>query len=435
MKLAITNIVILVIIITTNIYSQTWTLKQCIDSAYENNTQIYIAKNNKKLTELKHQEVRTNLLPKLSLNGEYKYFIELPYQLMPLSVFGGPEGQFKEAQFGVPHNINANLVLQAPIYSPNLMGNIEKLKTAKSIVDVEISKTYDQIYFEITTIYRNAQLVKSQINFIDSIILNTEKVLKNSKLLVAEKMATSTDVKKLDLKISTLNLNKANLEANLQQLNNALKLLIGTDSAIEVEDNIEVANFNKYDVNGNKDIEVLLLQEEMTQIDLKTLKRTKYLPEVGLIATYGTQGFGYDQSPNPFLNFYPIGYVGLRVSYPLFNGTVTNKQINQKKIELESLKLKQKLVDDSRKTQISNALIKLENAFKNIQLNEKQLDLAQLIYEQEVMKNKEGLVSINDLLFAQNELIQYQQNYLQSIAQFLATDLELKNLTNNISNN
>ena len=314
MKLVITNVLIL-FLSSINLYGQTWTLKQCIDSAYANNQRIAIAENTQELSALKHKEVKSNLLPKLSINGEYKYFIELPYQLMPLSVFGGPEGQFKEAQFGVPHNINANVLLQVPIYSSGLMGNINKLETSQKIVELEVQKTYDQIYFEVSNIYRNAQLLKSQMVFIDSTISNTERVKKNIELLAEQKLANQNDVKKLELKVSTLHSYHANLDVKLQQIYNALQLLTGSASTIEVEDNILMIDLMQYEDNGNKDIEIIQLQQEIINIDLKSLKQSKYIPEVGFVATYGTQGFGYDQSPNQFLNFYPIGYAGIIFLY------------------------------------------------------------------------------------------------------------------------
>ena len=433
MKLVITNVLIL-LLSSINLYGQTWTLEQCIDSAYANNQKIAIAENTHELSALKHKEVKSNLLPKLSINGEYKYFIELPYQLMPLSVFGGPEGQFKEAQFGVPHNINANVLLQAPIYSTGLMGNIDKLETSQKIVELEVQKTYDQIYFEVSNIYRNAQLLKSQMVFIDSTISNTERVKKNFELLAEQELANQNDVKKLELKVSTLQTYHANLDVKLQQIYNALQLLTGSASTFEVEDNILMIELMQYEEKEDKDIEIIQLQQEMINIDLKSLKRSKYIPDAGFVATYGTQGFGYDQSPNQFLNFYPIGYAGIRFSYPIFSGTVTNKKIAQKNLELENLKLKEELTKDAQQVEIENAVLQLENAFNNVKLSEQQVDLAQSIYEQEEKKHKQGLISVNDLMIAQNELIQNQQNYLQSIAEFLAADLELKKLTNNISN-
>lgn len=64
----------------------------------------------------RYREARSMLLPKASVSADYRYYTDQPYQLMPQSVFGGPEGVFKEAQFGVPHNINATLQAQMPIY-------------------------------------------------------------------------------------------------------------------------------------------------------------------------------------------------------------------------------------------------------------------------------------------------------------------------------
>jgi len=431
MKLAITNLVIL-IFISSNLYGQTWTLEQCIDSAYANNKKIALAENNQELTVIKHKEIKANLLPKVSINGDYKYFVELPYQLMPQSVFGGPEGQFKETQFGVPHNINANLMLQAPLYSSSLMGNINKLKTSKKIVALQVQKTYEQIYFEVTNIYRNAQLLKSQMIFIDSTILNTLKVKSKVELLAKQKLANQSDVKKIELKISTLQLYYSSLEVNLQQAINALKLLTGSPSTFDVEDNLQLINIEQYTDNGSKDVDIIKLQQELVSIDLKTLKRSKYLPEVGVVASYGTQGFGYDESPNQFLDFYPIAYAGIRLSYPIFNGTVTNKKIHQKNLELKNLMLKENLTQDAQNIAVENAVLRLENAFQNVTLSEQHVDLAQSIYTQEEKKYKEGLISINDLLMAQNELIQNKQNNLQRIAEFLAADLEFKKITNNI---
>lgn len=433
MKLAITNVLVL-LMSSINLYGQTWTLEQCIDSAYANNQKITIAENTHALSLLKYKEVKANLLPKLSINGEYKYFIELPYQLMPLSVFGGPEGQFKEAQFGVPHNINANVLFQAPIYSSALLGNISKLETSQKIVEIEVQKTYEQVYFEISNLYRNAQLVKSQLSFIDSTISNTEKVKKNLTLLAEQKLANQNDVKKLELKIATLQSYYASLNVKLQQAYNALQLLTGSTENFEVEDNLLLIDLMNYENNGNKDIEIIKLQQEIIKIDLRSLKRSKYLPEVGFLATYGTQGFGYDQKPNRFLNFYPIGYAGIKFSYTLFNGTVTNKQIDQKNLEMENFLLKEQLARDAQEVDIQNAILRLENAFNIIALNEQNVNLARSIYEQEEKKNQQGLISVNDLLIAQNDLIQNQQNYIQCIADFLAADLELKKLTNNLTN-
>jgi len=96
--------------------AQVWTLEKCIDTAQVHNKILKMSRNTIAIGEQKHEEAKANLMPKVTANADYRYFTNLPYQLMPLSVFGGADGQFKEAQFGVPHNINANLQLSMPLY-------------------------------------------------------------------------------------------------------------------------------------------------------------------------------------------------------------------------------------------------------------------------------------------------------------------------------
>jgi len=135
-----------------SVLSEEWTLKQCIDTALVKNKSIQLSKNNNAISEERWLESKANLLPKISFNAEYKYFTDLPTQLMPLSTFNphAPEGQFKEAQFGVPHNINANFQLLMPLYNPHLYGPIKSTELAKELTLLQTTKVQDKIRFNIT---------------------------------------------------------------------------------------------------------------------------------------------------------------------------------------------------------------------------------------------------------------------------------------------
>jgi OMF family outer membrane factor len=412
------------------IFGQTWTLRQAVDSAWANNERVAISLDNEEIAALKRKETRANLLPKLNIAGEYKYYVELPYQLMPMTVFGGPEGQFKAVQFGVEHNINAGVALQMPLYSPQLNGAIRKVEASEKMWILETKKTHDQLYYEVSSLYRNIQLISSQTVFMDSTIQNSEKMLQNLEQLAAEKLLNRTDVQKMELKISGLRLYQQDLKVKLAQLYNALYLLTGQEDIFQVEESLQIFELQDYEINESTEIQLLKAQQEILSIDLQTLKRSRYLPEIGLMANYVVQGFGYDRSPNQFLDFYNSGYTGLRFNFPVFNGTVTQKKIAQKNLELDNALRMETLARDAQKMQVENALLQLKNDFAKITLSEDQMHLARAIYQQEEKKQLEGLASVNDLLIAQNEWITSRQTLLQSIAAYLATDLELKKLTN-----
>ena len=116
-------------------------------------------------------------------------------------------------------------------------------------------------------------------------------------------------------------------------------------------------------------------QNKLLNNELKILNRSRYLPSLNLIASYGTTGFGYDKSPNDFLDFYLIGFAGIQVSYPLFNGTVTQRKINQKRLEINNNELQAELISDKNEMEIENAIRQRTIAQNTIMNTENQGDI------------------------------------------------------------
>ncbi len=135
-------------LLATTSQGQVWTLQQCIDTALVHNKSLQISRNSREVGEQKHQEALANLIPKVNVNADYRYYASLPYQFMPLSAFGGPDGQFKEVQFGVPHNINANLQLTLSVYNPLIYGAIQSTKIGTEISGLQVQKTTEQIFLK-----------------------------------------------------------------------------------------------------------------------------------------------------------------------------------------------------------------------------------------------------------------------------------------------
>jgi len=97
--------------------AQSLTLEQCIDTALQYNRSYRMSQQDAGMAEEKLKEVKSSLIPKLNAMADYRYYTDLPYQLMPASAFGGPAGTYKEVQFGVPKNLNANIQLMVPLYT------------------------------------------------------------------------------------------------------------------------------------------------------------------------------------------------------------------------------------------------------------------------------------------------------------------------------
>ena len=418
--------------------AQVWTLKQCIDTALVHNNNLESGRNSIAIGKEREKEAKAHLLPKVTANADYKYFTDLPYQLMPLSTFNpaAPEGQFNEIQFGVPHNINANLQIALPLYNADINGAIRNTKLASELSELKYQKSEEEVYFEISNLYYNAKIISHQLNFVKANLKNAEKLLENLQSLKDEKLATGTDVSKIELQISQLKNQEQNLSYKYDQIINALKFSMGVslDLNLEIETNIKFQESLQEESGMILDYKIAKIQEQLIQSEISTLNQSRFIPNVNLVGSYGTTGFGYDQSPNEFLKFFPMSFVGLQLSYPIFNKGVTKRKLKQKHFELENNALQQELISEANAMKIENAEMQKDMTEKSVLTTEEQIALAQKIYNESLLQKNEGLVNLTEVLLAENALREAQQANLFAIVDYLKADLELKKLRGNIKN-
>lgn len=428
--------VIAILIFSTHSQAQQWTLKQCIDTALINNKTLKIANSDIEIANEKNKEAKGNLIPKLYGNVDYRYYTDLPYQLLPASVFNGPEGVYKEAQFGTPHNLNANLTLDVPLYNPQSNGATTITKKAQEINKIQFQQTEEQVVFDVTNLYYNAQLILNQIEFIKKGISNSEKLLRNIELLYSQQMAKATDVDKIKLQQNQLNTQLSKANAQYLQIINLLKIQLGvsTNQTITIEETFNPATqLENYKTNSSTDILLFNAKQQLIKTELKTLQLS-HLPSFSAYGTYGTTGFGNYSGTNDFFKTFPIGFAGIKMSWMIFSGTTLEHKVFQKKEELKQNTTRLELLNDKQTVQIENAKMQYEVATSNLLNTKLQLELAETIYSKVIIQQKESVATLTDVLLSDNAKKEAQQNYLSSLVDLMKADLELKKATGNILN-
>lgn len=430
-------VLLLIVIGFQSAQAQVWSLQQCIDTAQVYNKKLQVNRNDIAIGEQREKEAKANLNPKVTANADYKYFTNLPYQLLPLNALNpaAPEGEFRAAQFGVPHNINLSLQLSMPLYNPQLYGAIQTTKIASEWIELQYQKLEEQIFFDISNLYYNAQILHHQLAFIDSNLINAERLFKNMQLLNEQLLVKGTDVSKVKLQVAQLTSQKVGVKSKYEQVLNALKFTIGLslENNLQIETNILYENSFEYSSLSTLDFRMAIIKNRWLGLELNTLNKSRYLPSLNLFANYGTTGFGYNGKPNGFLDFYSIGFAGIQLSYPLFSGTVTERKINQKALELKNNELQMGLINVQNYLQVENAKLQRKTAKNTVETLTEQIHLAQIIYEQTIVQQKLGTATLTDILLADNSLREAQQTYLSAVIDYLKADLELKKFTGNIS--
>ncbi len=411
---------------------QVLSLDQCVDQAMEYNKQVRMAENNILKTEYQKKEILANLWPKINGTADYKYYFDLPTQLMPAKAFNpmAPEWEFKAAQFGVPHNINANVQVGMPLYNADVFSGIKISEIAIELQKLNYQKTKEDTYVLISNLYYNAQIIKNQIIFTKKNKENLTKLLNDLKLFYEQELVTKNDVDKVDLQVKKLDVNLKLLQNKYKEVINALKLNMGKKEDFEVTTEIITPELKEYPVKTATDIKLLGKKYDLADTEIKKIKRGR-LPKLSAFGSYGTIGYGYDEKPHDFLDFYNVSLVGVKLEVPFFDLS-RKKKIKQKELERDNARLQLELVKEKNQMDIENAQNKLQVQLEIIENQKDQIALAKSVYKKTLMQHKQDMASLTDVLLAENDIIKAEQDYLTAVIEYLKANLELKKLTGNL---
>jgi outer membrane protein TolC len=262
---------------------------------------------------------------------------------------------------------------------------------------------------------------------------NSQRLLSKMQLLKEQLLATGTDVSKVQLQLEQLRTQKLLINSKYEQLLNALKLSMGLplNQSIAIDPTIIYQEPQAYAPQPSVDFRLAGMQQQLLSSELDNLRNSR-LPTISLFGTFGTTGYGYDEAPNEFLRFYPLGFAGIQMSQTLFNGTVTQRKIKQKQLELQNSELQLSLLNDQTDMQLANALQQQAVAQQSVETSLSQIALAQSVYTQTLTQQKQGTASLTEVLLADGALREAQQAYLTAVVDYLKALLELKKISGNL---
>ena len=413
----------------TPVHAQVMSLQQCIESAMVNERRVCMAEIDMQIADERTGELRGALLPKLRGMVDYKYYTDLPYQLMPASIFGGPAGTYRDIQFGTPQNIAANLALQIPLYDPASFSAVQVGKEAAAMAAIQHERTREDVVMEVSAVYYNVQILQSRLAFLDSNVVNAAALVRTLELLHEQALARRTDVDRIALQLDQLTTQRTQVQGQYEQVLDGLKVLTGMplDASLSVDTTAPEKKEMTNTVTGTTTQRRMADQAlRLKNAELRTMKRAR-LPGISGQGMYGTTGFGPLEADDHF-NFYPIGYLGLQLQVPIFQGTILAHRIKSKKFELQRTELQRDALLDKENVERRGVQRQLTIAEQVITNNTAQLALAERIRRSTMAQHAQGLATVPDLILAEQSEHEAQMNYLNALVNLRKAQLELQRL-------
>jgi len=409
-------------------------LQDCIDLALAHDRRVQAADVDLRMAHARVDEQQANLLPKVRAVADVRHYADLPYQLLPASFFGGPEGVYREIQFGTPDNIALNAQAQLPLVDAGSWEGIHVAREAERMAGIQQERSREEVVLELAQAYYNAQVLQARRSFLDSNLLSTDALLRNVELLHAQQLARGTDVDRLRLQRDQLRTQRERVVAQHEQLLDLLRLMMGLPPDAPLATEPATSAGNSVPAGPKSTVGLRLAEQSMLlrQAEIRLLKRSR-LPSLHAYGLYGSTGFGPIGSEGRY-DLYPVSYFGATLQVPLFNGTVVTHKVRQKELELERAGLLRDAVADREGLEQRRAAREEALALRMLADAEAQLALAERIRRSTLLQQAEGLATLTDLVLADQAVREGQQLYIDALVQLRKAQLELARLNGTLLN-
>jgi len=131
-------------------FGQGFTLKQCIEYANRNNSDLRNAQYDLEITQKKVDEQIGSILPQVDISGSYTDNMKLSTTAMPAELVGGNAGETVAISMGTKHNLSAGANLNQKIYDPTFGVALKAAKIAKQQSEQTLRQTLEQVAYNIS---------------------------------------------------------------------------------------------------------------------------------------------------------------------------------------------------------------------------------------------------------------------------------------------
>lgn len=416
-----------------------FTLKQAQEFAYEHN---YDLQNARYDVEIARKIVKENTsigLPQIDATASYMDNILRPTSIIPNFFDTTGLAPPLEIQFGTRYNASFSAQLTQLIYSGQYLVGLqtarayletEKEKNLKAQIDVR--DLVSEAYIAYLIVGESLKILDSTYKTVSQMVYETEEFYKSG---LIEQM----DVEQMELNGATLEASLITMRSQKLIAYNYLKFLMGIEETQQIilSDSLDLflQRINRdylmttnFDYGFNINYRLLKKQEYLVLMQYK-LAKTAYQPS--LVGFFDISTNAQRETWNFFdskQRWFSSSYWGIQLNIPIWSSGGRKNAVDQAAINVEKMKVLDKQTRTSLNLQVETVRNDFNTAYLVFLNKKKSLQTASKIYEQTIIKYRQGLASSTDLNQKYNQFLIMEAEYTQAMFDLLKTNIALSKL-------
>ena len=130
------------------------TIENCIDYAIKNRNSIKNARFDEAIGKAKNDEVKGLAFPKLSLDGKYQEFGNIPQSFIPGAFFGQPGG-FVAVEFTPKYGNTLSSSISQILFDGSVAVALEARKTLLGLYEINTKRSIEQVRMDVSKAHYN----------------------------------------------------------------------------------------------------------------------------------------------------------------------------------------------------------------------------------------------------------------------------------------
>jgi len=429
---------------STSLWAQQFSLKEAVDYAVSHHTQIKNAQIDVLNADAKINEIKAIGLPQVNGNFSLTNNVLMQRMFIPAKIFNpaAADGELIAAKFGVENSGFSSVGLNQLIFDGSYLLGLKASAVYKELSQKSLTQSKQQVAENVTKAYYGILVNDKRMGLLDANISRLDSMLKDTRALNKAGFAEKIDVQRLEVQSNNLKTEHENL-LRLQELGYSLlkfQMSIPLEEKISLKDNLESVNLQilsndsaPFDYANRIEYSMLKTQENLAELDVKNIK-AGYLPRVVFSGNYG-MNTGANAFGDLFRKqWFDNAALSLAIQIPIFDGFSKKYKSIQSENNLRKVRQSFDLLKSSIDLQRNQSSISLKNALESLREQKSNLELADEISRVSRVKYKQGVGSSLEVLNAEASIKESQVNYFTALYNALIAKVELEKANGTLYN-
>ena len=416
---------------------------QAKDFALDNNRTVQSSKIDIDLAEKKIRENLASGLPQVNLDANYLHQFVVPeLNLGPfLDTSALPDGlvtgnEIRNAYvpsptipLGVKNNTVIDLTVSQLIFSGQYFVALKAARVVRELSEKALVKTEDQIKEAVAVSYYLILVLNENIRLLDETRESLDRMYNETLGMNKQGLNEETDVDQVKINRSNVEVLIKTMESQHNIAMKQFKYLLGVDLEQQVEltdslngiinqGNLMYLLSTDYNIENSVDFQIAGIRENITEQLLK-LEKAKYLPVIS--GFYRHQ----EQTNQPSFNFAVKDVIGVSLNLPIFQSGIRSSRVSQARFDLQKVRLNKLDTEMNLIMEYETARSNYQTAHSNFMIISESMDLSRKVYDRTTIKFREGVSSSFELMQIQNQFLNAESSYYNSLLSLLKSKAAL----------